>query len=169
MDQQSFRTSNGSTGRSAVLIAALFAVWGAAPAAAQQPRPLTPTGTQNLQFGTVLPGVPVTVLRTDPAFSGQFQVRGTARAPVRVDLTLPAALTGPSGSSLPLLFGAADGGWSTSPSINSATGFDPRTPLTTTLSTAGRLYLFLGGQVVPPGQLLPGPYSATITITVTYL
>lgn len=168
MRLQRFHISRHRNGRSAVTLAALFVVWAgsAAGVAAQQP---TPTGSQNLSFGTVFPGVPVTVSRTDPANSGQFQVRGTRRALVQIDFTLPAALTGPSGGTAPLVFGAADGGWSASPSIGSATQFDPRTPLQTTLGANGRLYLFLGGQLVPPAQLPSGAYSATITITVTYL
>lgn len=132
-------------------------------------RPITATGNQGLSFGTVFPGVPVTILRTDALNAGQFQIRGANGSLVQVQFTLPAALTGPSGSTVPLVFGAADGGVSPSPTIGTATSFDPRTPLQATLSGQGRLYLYLGGRLTPPAQLAPGAYSATITITVTYL
>lgn len=131
-------------------------------------KPITATANQNLTFGTVIPGVAVMILRTDALNSGQFQIRGQNGQPVQVVFTLPTALVGPSGSQLPLSFGAADGGYATSPTIGTATSFDPRTALNATLSGQGRLYLYLGGRVTPPAQLAPGAYSATITITVIY-
>ena len=131
-------------------------------------KPLTNTGSQTLAFGTVFPGLRHAVLRTDAVNSGQFQIRGQNGGQVTVTFTLPAAMTGPGGSQLPLTFGANDGGYSQSPTISAATGFDPRTPLVTTLSGQGRLYLYLGGAVSPPSRITPGAYSATITCTVIY-
>jgi hypothetical protein len=159
----------------AVLVAA-FVMFGpslrAAEAQGRPPRPgrpLTATGSQGITFGTVFPGVPAVVSRTDALNAGQFQIRGANNALVQVDFTLPAAMMGPGGATMAMVFGAADGGYSQTSAIGSATGFDPRAPLQTTLSGQGRLYLWLGGQLLPPAQIAPGAYSATITVTVTYL
>ncbi len=139
-----------------------------AAAQAHGGKPVTTTGSQALNFGTVFPGFMHSVLRTDAVNSGQFQVRGQNAVQVQVTFTLPSAMTGPGGAQLPLSFGANDGGYSQSPTISAATAFDPRTPLVTLLSGQGRLYLYLGGTVNPPAQLTPGAYSATITCTVIY-
>ncbi len=152
----------------AACIAALVASRPEIAAAQRGNRPVTATGSQGLNFGTVFPGIAVQVLRTDAVNSGQYQIRGTNGGQVQVTFTLPSAMTGPGGSQLPLSFGAGDGGYSQSPTIAAATGFDPRTPLVATLSGQGRLYLYLGGKVSPPAQIAPGAYSATVTITVIY-
>ncbi len=131
-------------------------------------KPVSATGSQALAFGTVFPGIAHTVLRTDAVNSGQFQIRGSNGSQVQVTFTLPTAMMGPGGAQLPFSFGANDGGYSQSPTISAATAFDPRTPLVTTLSGQGRLYLYLGGTVSPPAQITPGAYSATITCTVIY-
>lgn len=168
--QQRARQSGRLTKLASAAVVAAFVMLSPAAAAAQRGgRPLTVTGNQGLAFGTVFPGVPMTVSRTDALNAGQFQIRGANGSPVRVDFTLPAAMTGPGGMTLPMVFGAADGGYAQSNAIGAAIPFDPRTPLSTALSGQGRLFLWLGGQILPPAQLAPGAYSATITVTVTYL
>ncbi len=152
----------------AACIAALVASRPEIAAAQRGNKPVSATGNQALNFGTVFPGLNKTVLRTDAVNSGQFQIRGTNGGQVQVTFTLPAAMAGPGGSQLPLSFGANDGGYSQSPTISAATAFDPRTPLVTLLSGQGRLYLYLGGTVAPPRQITSGAYSATITCTVIY-
>jgi len=135
----------------------------AAPVSAQ-----TPSGTQDLTFGTVLPGVPTVVARTDAARAGRLGIRGTRRAEVAVDFVLPAAMTGGAGASMPLVFGANDGGQSTNNNIAAATPFDPRATLVTRLGNSGRLYIFLGGTVQPTSQQRSGTYAATIAMNVAY-
>ncbi len=68
-----------------------------------------------------------------------------------------------------LQFAAGDGGVSTQSNIGSATAFDPRVPLTATLSAQGMLYLFLGGTALPASQQVAGDYGATVTATVCYV
>ncbi|HEX9727173.1 MAG TPA: hypothetical protein VGA37_01550 [Gemmatimonadales bacterium] len=133
-----------------------------------QGRPLSGFGRQDLTFGPLIPGIATTVSRLDAANAGQFELRGTRFAEVQLELTLPAALVETGGASLPLLFSAGDGGYSTDPDIASAQSFDPRVPLITTLSNNGRCYIFLGGTAVPGGQQRAGTYSATITVTFSY-
>ncbi len=151
----------------AALAAALIM---SSPGVAQaQRRPASVQLIQGLSFGTVFPGVPASISRTDALNSGQVQIRGSNRALVRVDFTLPAVMTGPGGATMPLSFLAGDGGYAQTNSIGTATAFDPNTSLSSVLSGQGRLYLYFGGHLSPPSQIAPGSYTATITITVTYI
>lgn len=133
-----------------------------------QGRPLTATGTQDLNFGAVFPGVSEQVLRTDAANAGRFEVRGRILAEVRITLTLPATLNASGGRTIPLVFGPNDGGRNTQNNASSATAFDPRVPLVTRLGLPGRLFIFLGGRLNPPSTATAGTYQATITLTSAY-
>lgn len=139
------------------------------PRAAQcQARPLTAGGSRQLDFGSLFPGVPATVLRTDAVRAGRFNLRGTRRVEVRISFTLPAALTAPGGRTLPLLFGAGDGGFATSNTIGAATAFDPRVPLITRLGNSGRLFVWMGGRALPSTTQSAATYTGTITLTSAY-
>src|SRR2546425_12284479 len=74
-----------------------------------QGKPLTVTGVRGVTFGAVLPGVPRVVLRTDPANSGQFDIKGP-KGNVLLSFVLPLTMTGPAGAQMPLSFGASDAG-----------------------------------------------------------
>lgn len=140
----------------------------AAPLAAQG-RPLTVTGVRGLAFGAILPGVPAVVLRTDPAASGELDLRGPNRQQLLLSFTLPLAMTGPAGAQLPLLFGASDAGYSASQSIGSQVGFDPNQSFTATLSNHGRGSVFIGATATAATNQRAGAYTATLTLTVTLL
>jgi hypothetical protein len=133
-----------------------------------QGRPLTVSGVQGLGFGSLIPGVAVHILKSDPAASGQFDLRGARNSQVQIQFTLPPSLLGPSGATLPLSFGASDAGFSTAGSITSQTTFDPNAATLGFLSNTGRASVFLGGSAVPAPAQRAGAYSATITLTVTY-
>ena len=92
-----------------------------------QGKPVTVTGVRGVTFGVVMPGVPAVVLRTDPANSGQFDIK-VPKSPVLLTFVLPLNMTGPAGALLPLTFGASDGGYSQTMSIGSQVGFDPKQP-----------------------------------------
>jgi hypothetical protein len=134
-----------------------------------QGRPLTVTGERGVTFGAVLPGVPRVVLRSDPASSGQFDIRGPNQSQVLLAFVLPVALTGPAGALMPLSFAASDAGYSQSQAIGSQVGFDPKQPFTATLATNGRGSVFVGGTANPTANQRAGPYTATLTLTVTVL
>lgn len=134
-----------------------------------QGRPLTVTGVRNLTFGTVLPGVPRVVLRTDPANSGEFEIRGPNRGRVLLAFVLPVVMTGPAGALMPLSFGASDAGYSPTRTIGSQVGFDPRQPFTVDLATNGRASVFMGGTANPTANQRAGGYAGTLTLTVTVL
>src|SRR5207247_1233214 len=73
-----------------------------------QGKPLTVTGVRGVTFGAVLPGVPRVILRTDPANSGQFDIKGPKGGPVLLSFVLPLSMTGPGGALMPIVFGARD-------------------------------------------------------------
>ena len=133
-----------------------------------QGRPLTATGDQQLNFGTVFAGVQQVVSRTDAANAGRFEVRGRVNSEVSITLTLPPALTASGGRTIPLVFGPNDGGRNNQNNATTAQVFDPRVPLITTLGTPGRLFVFLGGTISPPLTASAGDYLATITLTSAY-
>lgn len=146
-------------------LALMLAAVGAGTLEAQG-RPVSVQARRDLDFGTVIPGVPTAVSPLDPA-AGQFIVRGQRDAEVLLELVLPIALTGATGA-LPLVFGPADGGHGPLPDLAASQPFDPRLPLTVVLSGNGTYYLWLGGTVQPPTQLGPGTYSAQILLTASY-
>ncbi len=134
-----------------------------------QGKPLNVTGVRGITFGVVFPGVPRVVLRTDAANAGQFDIGHAKFAPILITFTLPSAMAGPAGASMPLVFGANDAGYSSPETITSQVGFDPRLPYTTALDKNGRAAVFIGGRAQPAPSQRAGNYTATITMTVTVL
>jgi hypothetical protein len=134
-----------------------------------QGKPLTVIGTRGVNFGAVLPGIPRVVLRTDPANSGQFDMKGPKGGPVLLSFVLPLSMTGPSGALMPISFGSSDAGFSATQSIGSQVGFDPRQPTTVTFPNNGNVSVFVGATARPGTNQRAGAYTATITLTVTYL
>lgn len=131
-------------------------------------RPLNAVSRQTLDFGTMFTGTPSKVSRLDALRAGQFELRGAKGSEVRVDLGLPAALNGPRGAKVPLVFAAGDGGYTRDGTIATAAPFDPRSALITTLSGNGRLYIFLGGTATPAARQSAGTYAGTVTLTIAY-
>ena len=146
---------------------AALVVAAALPAVAQG-RPLGVSGQRPLTFGTVLPGVPRVILRTDPAQSGEFQLTGTKFSQVQLTFALPMVMLGPVGATMPVLFGGSDGGFSAAESIGSQVGFDPKQPFLAVLSKNGRGSVFLGATANPGVGQRAGPYAATVTLSVAY-
>jgi hypothetical protein len=133
-----------------------------------QGKPLTVTGVRGVTFGTVLPGVPRVVLRTDPANSGQIDIHGP-KGQVLLTFVLPVSMTGPAGALMPIVFGASDAGFSATQAIGSQVGFDPKQPFTATLPNNGRASVFVGATATPATNQRAGAYTATIILTVTVL
>src|SRR5256885_2871882 len=109
-----------------VSLTILSLAFGAAlPLAAQQ---TSVVGVRPLAFGALFPGVPRAVLRTDPANSAQFDLKGHPGGSASLTFLLPAVMTGPAGAPLPPLFRGHDAGFSRSQSITHPGGFHPPTP-----------------------------------------
>jgi hypothetical protein len=139
------------------------------PALGAQGKPLNVTGVRGITFGVVFPGVPRVVVRTDAANAGQFDVGYAKFSPIQITFTLPAVMSGPAGATMPLVFGANDGGYSSPETITSQVGFDPRVAFATALDKNGRAAVFIGGTAQPLTSQRAGNYTATITMTITVL
>jgi hypothetical protein len=140
-----------------------------APLAAQGGRPLGVSGQRDLSFGTVLPGVPRIVLRTDPVNSGMFEITGQRFSLVQLTFILPPVMLGPSGATMPLAFGAGTAGFSFSGAITSQFGFNPAQQFIGILNNTGRASVFLGGTASPGAGQPAGSYAGSVTLTVAYL
>jgi hypothetical protein len=150
----------------AALLVVLVSLVGAGRLAAQE---LSVTGKPpGLTFGVVLPGVPVTIEPSD-ARSGRFDITGPAFATIEITFSFPMALDGPDGASMPVSFGSMSAGYSVSGSIGSQVLFDPRVPIRFNLSEFGRGTGFVGGILSPSRTQAPGPYGASLSVTVAVI
>lgn len=149
-------------------LCAVMLVLGAVPALGQAP---FVAGVRQLAFGVVLPGIPRSVLRTDPVNSGQFNVGtgGQQGQSIQLTFTLPAVLVGPAAATMPIAFGGTSAGYSASGSIASQVGFDPRVPFVTQAGQVATSAVFLGGTVNPNPSQRAGSYTATVTLSVVFL
>jgi hypothetical protein len=145
----------------------------APPAAAQfvvpddgHARPFMAFAQRDLSFGQVFPGIPESVLSSDPRQAGLFEIQGTPESPVRVEFVLPSALQSSHGALLPIEFRHGDGQADFSRGRFRGVFFDPRTPLVADLGPNGKLWVRLGGTVLPTRDQAGGAYYATISITV---
>lgn len=134
--------------------------------AARVPRTLTAMALRDLRFGTLLPGIPMSVLYDDVQRAGLFEVRGEKSVTVRIELTLPPSMTTSSGYELPLIFGPGDGAFAYDRGRPHGMPFDPGAPLVAILGASGKLYIRLGGTALPDRLQATGEYSGTISLTV---
>jgi hypothetical protein len=127
--------------------------------------PLTASGINNLNFGTVTAGTSKgpTSLASD---AGRFSISGQASTPVTVTFTLPTVLANGS-ATIPITFGNSDGLlWTAYPTTFST--FSPAAPFATSTTATGSLIIGIGGTVTPPVGTVTGTYTGTITMTVSY-
>ncbi len=131
--------------------------------------PLSVTGSADLDFGNVFPGVNKAVAYTDAVNAGQWDITGEAAAEVTLSFTaLPANLTF-GANNLPIVYSATDAGYNTADNPAAATSFDPSAGATTNLEGAtGALYVWIGGTVQPTETQPAGTYTGTITLDVAY-
>jgi hypothetical protein len=120
----------------------------------------------DLRFGNVLAGVPKTMLRTDPAGAGRYDIITPPNAFLIIRFTLPSVMTGPGGATMPLSFSGTTAGYSDAQVITSQIGFSP-TAGTFRRSTDGRASVFLGGTVTPAAAQVAGSYTGIITLSLT--
>ncbi|MEZ4413583.1 MAG: hypothetical protein R2910_11410 [Gemmatimonadales bacterium] len=148
--------------RLVVLWAALLASPGALPAQ-------TVTGIRDLTFGTVIPGVPTTILQTDAVNAGQFRIAGVFIRNVTITFTLPTVMNrtgpGPASATMPITFLNNSAGYTTF--LQGNTPFNPNAPYGETVIFNATITL--GGRVNPSPTQLGGSYAATIVMTVIFL
>jgi hypothetical protein len=129
------------------------------------------SGSHDLDFGSVTPGVPKSVQKETAGSAGEWLIAGSASAEVTVDFDLPPALShSVSGQLMPLSFTSTDASYSDGSGSQSApTGtLNPNGPSTIDIGPGGSLLIWIGGTVAPTVSQTGGDYSADITLTVTY-
>jgi hypothetical protein len=128
---------------------------------------------RDLNFGTVIKGVPATVLPT-AATAGEWQVTGSSNAFVVISFTLPTQLTNIQalpGSTMPISFSAVSAVWRRA--TNNPVGgnvFDPGAGTVGRLGPTANptLYVWLGGTVNPAPTAKPGIYQANVIVSLIY-
>jgi hypothetical protein len=124
----------------------------------------------NLEFGSVFPGVPKTISKKTPGEAAEFRITGTPNAEITISFTLQTYMH-TSGSNMALQYSATDCAMDSSALPDQANpGHDNLNPwqtMTYRIGSAG-LTIWLGATVVPISMQKPGNYSATITLTVAY-
>jgi spore coat protein U-like protein len=121
---------------------------------------------QDLNFGTLLPGVSQNVAVTSALSRGHFTLDNVGGATLEILFLLPTGLASAEGATLPLSFQNGDaalvlkGG--------KTTLFDPRSPFTAKVP-AGQspAQVYLGGTASPGTNQAAGVYSATVTLVVS--
>lgn len=141
--------------------AALVVLAGAGPGSAQGAE-ANVVPVQGLQFGQLFPGASTRVAPADVGRRGEVQVEGLGK--YQIQFILPTELTAPSGATLPVTFGAADGvvvrGTAGSPE-----SFDPNVGTTVVLlGGVSEAQIFLGGTASPGQDQAAGAYTANVTI-----
>ncbi len=146
---------------------------GAIGARASIQGPMTVTGLQGLDFGTVLPGTPSTVA-PNTAQAGIWMVSGTPNAYVDISFTLPSLLNNiqaAPGITMPISFNTTAARWRRqTQSLAGGTVFDPAVGDVGRLGPGPRpdMYIYIGGTVSPSPTQLPGRYQGSITVNLFY-
>lgn len=136
-----------------------------ASATADVQQPIVVTKTSDLAFGNVFPGLNKTIAVTD-AGAAAFTVTGQGSANVNLTFSLPTSLTN-GANSLPLGSWTARRNSTSSPS--SGTDFTPSSGATsTTFSSGGAIYVYVGATAQPSVSLPAGVYTGTLSLTVVY-
>jgi len=128
---------------------------------------------QDLNFGTVIKGVPTTVLPT-AANAGEWQVSGSGNAFVIISFTLPTQLTNIQalpGSTMPISFSAVSAIWRRS--MNNPVGGNVFNPAVGAVGRLGpppnfNMYVWVGGTVNAPLTAKPGIYQGNVIVSLIY-
>jgi hypothetical protein len=144
--------------------------------------PLSGVGTRALQFGTIVPGTTNVTVLPRTRSGGEFRIAGVRnRKSVDISFTLPTALTGPAGATIPLDFNGNYVGLCEIDDVSGAcdvASYFAWNPVTTptfhdtpTRYKPGRkVYaydeygIYLGGVATPSVTQRQGHYSGTIAV-----
>ncbi|HEX6982304.1 MAG TPA: hypothetical protein VF181_06050 [Balneolaceae bacterium] len=138
----------------------------AAPALSQG---LTVNTARGIDFGDqIFPGIEKKISHKD-ALAARFEVTGEAGREVQILFQLPNYLQDVSGNTLSIAFSSTDAAYSTDSNGQfAAIAFDPKTGVVTSLSSEGKLYIWLGATVLPLNTQPGNSYSGDIILDVTY-
>jgi hypothetical protein len=143
--------------------------------------PLSGVGTRALQFGMIVPGTTTVTVLPRSRSGGEFRITGVRnRKSIDVSFTLPTALTGPAGATIPLNFNGNYAGLceidaSGACDLASYFTWNPVTTPTyrdtpTRYKPGRKVYtyddyqVYLGGVALPSTTQRQGTYSATIGV-----
>jgi hypothetical protein len=140
-------------------------------ATAQVASTLSITGTQNLRFGMVTPGINKTVDKSTVGQAGEWQISGAPNAEISLAFTLPDSLqheTGPFGMTVG--FAATDASWDggTGSQAFPAGVLNPNGPNAERLGFGGLMQVWIGGTVYPRVGQGGGNYASDVVLTVAY-
>ncbi|MDD3731566.1 MAG: DUF4402 domain-containing protein [candidate division Zixibacteria bacterium] len=128
------------------------------------------TVNNDLKFGDMFAGIPKAVSKYTAGSAAEFHISGTAGSEVSIEFTLPTYMN-QGGYNMQMVFRENDCAMdSTATPDQSSPGYDnidPWHPITYRLGFNG-LTIWLGGMVIPKLIQMPGNYTATIVLTVTY-
>jgi hypothetical protein len=128
-------------------------------------------GINNLNFGTVTPGLNKSVTRTTIGLAGEWEITGTVSAEISVDFTLPGQLyLVDSSATMIVLFNSVDAAYDdgTGGQATPTAVIDPNGPHTARLGIGGQMNVWIGGTVRPTISQTGGNYAADIILTVAY-
>ena len=134
---------------------------------------MTISTLRDLNFGTVIKGVPSTILPT-AVNAGEWQVSGSANAFVIVSFTLPTQLTNIQalpGSTMPIAFSGVSAIWRRS--TNNPVGGTVFNPAIGAVGRLGpppnfNMYIWIGGTVSPAAAAKPGIYGGNVILSLVY-
>ena len=153
--------------RAGLAAAVAVALLGPAAAFAQRPIATVPGAFRDLDFGTVLPGVPEVVTPSDPR-AGQWVFKGPPGAAVTITFTSLPTFLDNGGQTLAVAFGSAVAAWNTVNDPSGAQTFDPAVGATALIGRPpSRIYVWLGGTALPAPAQAPGTYESTYTVDVS--
>lgn len=144
------------------LLLLILILAGAPPLASQ----LSVQGIRDLQFGTVMAGVPGQVQPTDPLKAGEFQFATRRNTWILLFFALPTQLNGPGTATMPIQFGNGDALYIGGDPGTTPFTFNPQVWRFMRTDPTGRGRIFLGGQVNPTPLQPAGSYTNTVTLTV---
>jgi len=143
--------------------------------------PLSGVGTRALQFGVIVPGTTTVTVLPRSRSGGEFRITGVKnRKSVDISFTLPTALTGPAGATIPLDFAGNYAGLceidaSGTCDVASYFTWNPVTTptyhdLPTRYKPGRKVYtyddyqVYIGGVVTPSATQRQGTYTASIGV-----
>ena len=126
---------------------------------------------QDLRFGNVVAGVPVTINPRTNVNAGMWEIHGNRNAEFGVQIALPTELS--TGFwTMPISFNNQSGCWRRQPGQNACTQYDPSTVLVerirNNVAPNNVFYVWIGGTVSPSATQHTGVYLGNLTLSVAY-
>ena len=133
---------------------------------------ITISGSSNIIFGSVTPGVNKTVNKATAGFAGEWNISGSAGAEITLTFTLPDSLReGVNNAAMEIRFVSTDASFSNTASATQSSPngvIDPNGPSAFPLSVGGVMDVWIGATVWPSIIQTGGSYSGDVVLAVAY-